>query len=198
MVSNRIQIRKAHESDSIIIAQLHIENIKAGFLTSLGKKLLTGIYSIIITGKESFCFVAESNGKIVAFLSATQDCNQLYRRFFRKNFFWGLKIIIMKVVNWQVLKKTVDHLFLPRRKVKLPASEFLTIAVDRSVKRLGVGTQLFRIMQKEFRKRKIEGFIAIVGQSLVPSNKFMHKMKGTKISEFEVHKGEKSNVYFWD
>lgn len=198
MSSQKFIIRKALIEDSGKIAQLHIKIIKAGFLSKLGKKLLTGIYLFIITSSESFCFVAESNSKIIGFLSATENCNLLYKRFFQKNFFWGLKIIMTKIFDLQVLRKSIDHLFMPRKRVSLPSAEFLTISVDNDIKRRGLGTQLFNAMKDEFKRRKVKKFIVIVGQSLTESNSFMNKMSAKKISEIEVHSGEKSNVYLWD
>lgn len=196
-MSEKILIRKARISDANKIAQLHIENISKGFLTKLGKKILVSIYRFIIIGPESFCFVAVINKKIIGFVSATEDCQLLYKRFFRKNFYLGIRVILTKVLDLSVIRKSIDHLFLPKRRQVLPKAEFLTIAVDRKIKRKGLGTKLFKRMKEEFKKRKTEGFIAIVGQSLKPSNKFMHKMKAIKISEIQVHKGEVSNVYFW-
>lgn len=193
----KIFIRKAKISDADEIAQLHIENINKGFLTKLGDKFLVGIYKFIIIGPESFCFVAVIDKKIVGFISATENCQLLYKRFFSKNFYLGFKVIIIKIFDLSVIRKSIDHLFLPKKRQVLPKAEFLTIAVDNKIKRKGLGTQLFERMRREFRKRKTEGFIAIVGQSLKPSNRFMDKMKAIKISEIQVHKGEISNVYFW-
>lgn len=193
----KIKIRKADKEDARIISHLHIRNIKLGFLTKLGPKLLEGVYRFIIVGEESFCYVAELDSKIVGFVAATEDCKLLYKRFFRKNFFWGMKIILTKILDGQVVRKSLDHIFLPRKKSVLPVAEFLTIAVDNCAKRLGVGTKLFKIMKDEFARRSTEGFIVVVGKGLRPSNSFMIKNGGIKVTEFQVHKGEDSNVYFW-
>jgi hypothetical protein len=197
MVEPKVSIFKATKNNSAEIAKLHIENIKSGFLTKLGHKLLTEIYSFIIGSPESFCYIVTDGKDINGFICATEDCRLLYKRFFKNNFYWGFRILFSKIFRPDIIRKSIDHVFLPRKRAILPPSEILTIAVDNKIVRKGIGTKMFKSIKGEFARRKKETFIAVVGVKLKASNNFMKKMHGKKFTEIEIHKGERSNVYFW-
>ncbi|HEC93008.1 MAG TPA: GNAT family N-acetyltransferase [Candidatus Atribacteria bacterium] len=69
------------------------------------------------------------------------------------------------------------------------------MAVKENYQRKGIAKQLFETLVSEFHTKGIKQFRIVVGSSLFKAKKFYQKMGCVKIAEFELHKGEKSEIY---
>src|SRR3972149_6713446 len=69
------------------IAKLHIQEIRTGFISSLGIGFVKALYHSLSESNSCFGFVAEENGKIAGFAVFATGTNDLYRSvIFRKGF----------------------------------------------------------------------------------------------------------------
>lgn len=193
-------IRKLEQKDVTEIAGIHVKEIPSGFLSSLGISFLKLIYQSMVRSEDSFCIVAEENGRIIGFVSGTIGIGKFYKEFFKKNFIKAGMILFLKALNPQFAKKIFETLFYPARKeqTKLPNAELMSIVVDKKYQGKGVSKDLFKRLVQEFKKRGIDKFKVTVGSNLVAACKFYEKMGGILHLEIEVHKGEKSRVYVWN
>ena len=60
-----VKIKEAVLTQSTELSDLHRKNICFGFLSHLGKRLLSLVYKSIIISPNAFCFVAEDEGRVV-------------------------------------------------------------------------------------------------------------------------------------
>ena len=60
-------------------AQLHIDGINQGFISSLGLDFVTALYRAIAQDPQSFGYVAVIDGKVVGFATFTTNLKGLYK-----------------------------------------------------------------------------------------------------------------------
>ena len=82
MNEDYIKIRNAHFSDCKEIGRIHKECLHKSFLATLGERFLTLLYKTLIEYKNGILIVAEDNGKIVGFVSATTNIGDFTKKRF--------------------------------------------------------------------------------------------------------------------
>jgi len=195
-----IQIKNADFSDCREIAKIHKECLTKSFLATLGEKFLTLLYKTLVEYKKGILLVAEDNGKIIGFVSATADTGGFYKYFLKKKFIEASFLLLPKAINLNTLRKIFETLKYSKKNkinILLPKAELLSIAVKEDYQRKGVAQQLFKALAKEFYKKGINEFKIVVGDSLLNAKKFYRKMGCIKVGEFELHKGERSEIYIF-
>lgn len=193
-----IQIRNAHFSDCREIAKIHKKCLDKSFLATLGEKFLTLLYKSLIECENGILIVAEDNGKIIGFVSATANTGDFYRYFLKKKFIKASFLLLPKAINLNTLRKIFETLKYSKKKeinVSLPEAELLSIAVKEDYQRKGIAKQLFEALVNEFHKKRIKEFRIVVGSNLFKAKKFYQKMGCIKLGEFELHEGKKSEIY---
>jgi ribosomal protein S18 acetylase RimI-like enzyme len=190
----------SYKQDIEKVARLHKRYISSGFLSSLGERFLEILYNYISRSEESFCIVAKHNGKVIGFISGTENVSKLYKGFIKENFLNAIVVLLPSLFNPLKLLKILETLFYPKKKKiveQLPDAELLSIVVDENFQGKNVAFLLFNELIKEFKKRNIYTFKIIVGSKLKKAIKFYEKMGCEKVGEIEVHKGEISFVYIY-
>ena len=107
-------------------------------------------------------------------------------------------MLLPKAIDLNTLKKIFETLKYSKKNeinILLPKAELLSIAVKEDYQRKGVAKQLFKALVNEFHKMGINEFRIVVGSSLFKAKNFYQKMGCIKVGEFELHKGEKSEIY---
>ena len=66
-------IKVLSKSFSSQVAQLHVDGIPSGFVSSLGVDFVTALYEAIAQSETSFGLVAEEDGKVVGFIAFTTN-----------------------------------------------------------------------------------------------------------------------------
>jgi ribosomal protein S18 acetylase RimI-like enzyme len=178
------------------VAELHIQSIGTGFISSLGIDFVTALYETIAQSKSSFGFVAQEANKIVGFVAFTTDISKLYRLVVLRKGLRFVTLLAGKMLSLQRLKRTLETLFYPSRikKMALPKAELLSIAVAKEHQGKGVGLALMERGLKECARRKIEKVKVLVGAQKERANKLYLKCGFELVGQVEYH-GVLSNVY---
>lgn len=179
-----------------LIAQLHIQGISTGFISSLGIDFVTALYKATAKDKYSFGFVAEENERVLGFVAFTANLNKLYKSVILKKS-WRLALLLVgKMFSLKQIKKVFETLFYPSRikKLELPAAELLSIVVAPESQGKGLGRQLLQKGLAECAKRGIEKVKVLVGADNKPANKLYLKCGFQVAGQIENH-GIISNIY---
>jgi len=188
-----MRIKKAELKDCARVADIHIEQIKTGFLSSLGKKFLKYFYSSMVDSDNAFLLVA-SDDNISGFISGVVDLNKFYSEFVRKYFFVSLPIIFKKLLS---LKKIIETMRYAKKESDLPGAELLTLAVLDSLKGQGVATKLLAAFNQEMKRRGVAEYKVLAGTELLRANGFYLKNGFVLHHRESIHKGKTSNVYLY-
>jgi len=139
------------------VAQLHIIGIKDGFVGSLGNKFICRLYQAMIESDQAFGFVAIKDGRVLGFVTCAESVWGVYKHIIKKNFCKLAWAILPKMFRWYNIKNTIAALLHPSKTGKnLPPAEFLSLVVDKSFRRMGVGKKLIELGRDEFRRRGIK------------------------------------------
>jgi ribosomal protein S18 acetylase RimI-like enzyme len=188
----------ADRSEAERIAEIHQQEIKKGFLSSLKSSFLTKIYSAVIESKSSFCIVAEENKEIIGFIAGTSDLDNFYFYFLKSYFFQAIFFLFPQIFNLDRIKKIIEILFYPRKEKKLPKAELLTIAVKSQFQGQGIATQMLKNFILEMKKRRVANFKVVVGEELSLAIGFYEKMGFKFYSSTTIHKNQPSRVYIYN
>ena len=96
-----VDIKPEHARD---IASLHIQNIRTGFISSLGIDFVTALYEAIGESNSSFGFVAKENDSVLGFVAFTTNLNKLYKSVILRN---GLRFAFLLADKMFSLKRIV-------------------------------------------------------------------------------------------
>ena len=193
-------IIKATRKDTRRIALMHMNELKSGFLSSLGPYFLTSIYNKVI--KKGVLLVYLNGHAIEGFVSFCPNTKKLMIYFAISNPFNLLWLTITCIRNPSILKKSLETFTAPFRssrkkltKADLPSAELLSIAVDSSIQTKGIGAQLLNTLEQELLKTGIKEYKVIAGTNLVSANNFYLKNGFVKVMNINIHGHELSNVY---
>ncbi len=190
--------RLAKKEEARQIAEIHKQEIKKGFLSSLNIFFLTTLYSAIIKSTSSFCVVAEEGGRVIGFIAGSKNLKEFYRYFLKRYFIQAIFILLPQVFNLQKLRKIFEALFYPQKEKDLPEAELLTIAVKKDYQGQGIAGQMLFKFIVEMKNRKVKIFKVLVGSELEPAVKFYKKNGFEFVKDINVHKNQVSHVYIYD
>jgi len=186
------------------IAELHIESISTGFISSLGIDFVASLYQAIAQSKSSFGFVAEKDGKVLGFVAFTTDLNKLYKSVILKKGLPFALLLAGRMFSFQRVKRAFETLFYPGRikrdpalrehKMNLPAAELLSIAVARQERRKGLAGQLIKKGFHHCQKEGIDKVKVLIGADNKPGNKLYLKFGFELVGQIASH-GVLSNIY---
>lgn len=129
------------------IAELHIEGINRGFISSLGIDFVTALYEAIAEDESCFGIVSE-NEEILGFVAFTKDINKLYKSIIRKKGLRFAFLLAKKMLSFKRIKKVFETLFYPSKvkdeDMNLPDAELLSIVVAPKARQMKQATQLVK------------------------------------------------------
>jgi ribosomal protein S18 acetylase RimI-like enzyme len=182
------------------IAQIHLNEISEGFLSTLGIDFLERLYKFIALSRHGFIFIATIKGQAIGFISGSTNTSRLYREFIL-NYGWKmLPVMLPKMFSLSLILKLKETLCYPQKKEcrELPQSEILNFCVDRNFQRKGIARLLFGHLVKEFNQRKVNNFKIVTGSQQISAQRFYKAMKATHISDIIIHNGIISHVYIYN
>ncbi|OHB59883.1 MAG: hypothetical protein A2173_12035 [Planctomycetes bacterium RBG_13_44_8b] len=193
------ELRLLCKSDVLSVAQLHINGISTGFISSLGQGFVAALYEAIIEDKNSFGFVAVIDNKVLGFIAFSTDLSKLYKYVALKRGIKFIFILAKRMLSFRVFKKICDNIFYPSRmkRMDLPNAEFLSIVVALEGRGKGIAKQLVDTAFTECRKRGIERVKVLVAADNEAANKLYRKCGFQLHSQINSHKVE-SNIYVKD
>ncbi len=178
---------------------IHRIEISRGFLSSLGDNALALLFSHALESRFGRLLIAKNalSGQIVGFLLGTIDTGAFYKDFLCRKFFKAIFVIAPKLLSFEKVRKVFETLFYPTKEElkALPKPELLDIAVLKEYQGTGVAQLLFQEFTKKLYAIGIDRFKITTGESLVEARRFYEKLGAKKVSEVEVHKGQKTWVY---
>jgi len=188
---------KLENSHTGRIAELHIQGISTGFISSLGIDFVTALYEAIAQSKFSFGFVAEENNKILGFVAFATNINKLYKSVILKEGWRFAFLSAGKMFSLRRMKKVLQTLFYASRikkKMDLPSAELLSIVVAEQAQGKGIGKQLLERGFRECAKRDVDKVKVLVGANNEPAIKLYLKFGFELAGQFDNH-GILSNIY---
>lgn len=192
-----MQIRKANFDDCSSVAKLHKEYLNKSFLGTLGPDFLSLLYRSLVDFEKGILLVAESEGKVIGFVSGTIKTGEFYKYFIKRNYSGIVFVLLPRIFSIKIIKKIIETAKYSKKDlgISVPDAELLSMAVADGFQGKGIAKQLFEKFIAEFHNKSMNGFKIIAGNELVKANKFYRKMGCEKISEIEIHNGDTSTVY---
>lgn len=191
--------RQSPESDFRQIAQLHQEEIRNGFLTSLGEDFLMRLYRSLAEDKNVFTVAARRDKEIIGYLCAAISTAGVYRRFLWRNAWRLAPALLPRLVSISTLRRVSETLLYPAKTAmsNLPEPEILNFCVKSSAQRCGVGRGLFQTLCDEFTRRGLQQLRIVTGQSQVSAQRFYESLGAVRVGSIEVHNSVPSLVYVY-
>lgn len=176
---------------------MHARNLDQGFLSTMGVDFLALMYQAIDESPGSVLLVEQHGEEVVGFVSGGIGMAAIYRRMLRH--------------PARLARAMAPCILQPRRLLRvleilrysgggtlpgsLPAAELLSIAVSPAWRGRQVAEHLYLRLVEHFDEKGILEFKIIVGESLLPAQRFYRRMGAVLAAEAEVHGGERSLVY---
>ncbi|UCF44047.1 MAG: GNAT family N-acetyltransferase [Planctomycetota bacterium] len=187
-----LTIKHAHD-----IANLHIQGINTGFISSLGVDFVTALYEAIAKSTSSFGYAVEDNDKVLGFVTFTTNLNKLYKSIIAKKGWRFALLLAGKMFSLDKIKKVFETLFYPSRikkKMNVPSAELLSIAINPETCRRGLATQLVKKGFEYCQRMGLDKVKVLVAADNEPANRLYLKCGFKLVGQIDNH-GITSNVY---
>ncbi|UWR01248.1 GNAT family N-acetyltransferase (plasmid) [Rhodobacteraceae bacterium S2214] len=178
------------------VAQLHINSIDQGFLSTLGERFLALLYRSIDETPQAVLIVERCEGEIIGFVSGGQGMKAIYKTMLRHfpSLAWSLAPALLSPAKiWRILE------ILRQKPASLsserPAWELFSIAVIPKVRGTGAAQDLYANFRQALLEQAVDRFAIVVGENLAPANRFYYHMGAKPAGEIFVHGDSKSIVY---
>jgi ribosomal protein S18 acetylase RimI-like enzyme len=178
------------------LAELHVQGIQTGFVSSLGHDFVVALYRAISQRKSSFGLVAEQDQTVLGFAAFTKNVNRLYEAVIFRRGIWFAFLLAGKLLSPARMKKAFETLLYPARirKMNLPSAELLSIVVRPEERRKGLARQLIEKGLQECQRRGIDRVKVLVGADNVAANTLYRKCGFEPAGQIKNH-GVLSNIY---
>lgn len=189
-------IQKIYDSLSLQIANLHIQGIPTGFISSLGLGFVAALYEAVAEDENSFGYVAVEDDEVLAFIAFSTNISKLYKHVALKKGFMFAIILVRRMLSFRVFKKVIDNILYPSRmkKTGLPSAELLSIVVAPQSQGKGIARQLVEKGLQECKSRGIDKVKVLASADNKFANKLYKKCGFEFFSQLDSH-GIKSNIY---
>lgn len=182
------------------VAELHAASIDRGFLSSLGVPFLTQLYRAIDESPESVLLVRELDGKVAGFVAGSIGMAPVRRALLRRP--WSLLAALAPaLVRPRMLVGLLEVVRATARasgRKDLPQAELLSLAVDPDHRRQGLAESLYRELLGAFAAMGARRFRIVVGDSLLPAQRFYSRMGAGPVAHAEIHRGQRSTILVHD
>jgi len=175
---------------------LHIQNLSyRSFITKFGAKFLEELYKDWIKGDNAILIIAKSNQNIEGFVLGIKN-NKLLFNPVKSKMIKYLKLIFFTLLKKpQFIPKILETFFYKRKSQTDINSELLVIVTSTENRSKGLGTELVRKLNEEFKKSGINQYVVTVHAEMEKSNKFYLKNKMSLLDSFMMF-NTKWNMYF--
>lgn len=183
----------------VCVAQMHIEGIDTGFLSSLGPKFVRELYAAIAVSPHAFGYVVEDSGRVLGFIVCATHVGRVYRTVLLRRG-WRLAMPLVRfAASPRVIRKVFQTLLYPVRKrsAELPHAEILSVVVAAEARRRGMGVMLMQAALDGFRQRKCRAVRVAVGAANEPANRY-YLGAGFRLAETCENHGIPMNIYVCD
>jgi len=188
-------IREIRVQDAKEIAQIHIETIDTGFISSLGLNFVRILYQEICKSEMGFGYIVEENSKVIGFIAGAMDISKLYKEIIFKRGFLFIIPLIKHFFRFATLKRIGETLFYPCKiKDSYCQAEILSVGVKKEYRGKGAGRKLMEAIVKEFRRRGVKEVKALTCDENEASNQY-YLSQGFKFINKIKHHENYLNIY---
>ena len=182
------------------LAEIHQEEITAGFLSTLGPDFLERLYRFIAASRHAFIFAATGQGQARGFICGSLNTNRLYRDLLLRHGWELAPRLLPRIFSVARLRRLKETLFYPQKREcrELPVSEILNFCVRRRYQRQGIARLLFKYLVAEFKSFQIEKIKIVTGEQQTSAQAFYQAMHARQISDLIIHDGTLSHVFIYD
>lgn len=170
-----MQIRQAHIQDVLLIAELHVKSLppKICDLTALNRKTVKIFYETVVKDKVGHLVIATENNSVIGFCLITKDTGTLFKKFFFKNFFQLLKVLI--VSDKTELVKIFFKKFFYNSLITDNRPQLVYIGIDKNYTGKGVAQMLLENIELQFKEWKIDEYTLDVEEENIAARRFYEK-----------------------
>lgn len=178
-------------------AELHVEGLDQGFLSSLGPGIMQLIFMHGAQSQFGTFIVCRRDGEVIGFLLGTLDTGKFYKDFILKRSVRAGLILLPQVFSLKRLKKIFETLSYPSKDElkELPRSELMDIVITDQAQGIGIGTLLLKKFSEILHDANITEFKVTTGEQLTNAAKFYEKHGGQYRGSIGLHEGAKIRVY---
>ena len=183
------------EKDCVEVSRIHKEALEGDYLPTLGLNVLKTIYKGLLKDKESFGYVAEENGKVIGFVTGSENTKNLFKKVIKQEFTPLSYYTLLALIKKPCLIKNLIQTFQYNEKVKTDANaELISIAIKEEHRGKDLGKSLTKILINDFKKRNINKIKVTVNKSNIGANKFYQRIGFKHIETFKIY-GKEMNLY---
>jgi ribosomal protein S18 acetylase RimI-like enzyme len=181
-------------------AEIHRNEIREGFLSTLGQDFLVVLYKTLADTGSAFVFAALDGERVLGFIVGAEDTGAVYKEFMRRAGFKAFVKLAPRMLSVGRIKRVFETVLYPKRKKgdDLPEPEILNFCVRSSLQGTGVGSSLFKELRAEFSRRGVEQIRIVTGENQRSAQTFYEKRGARLAANIEVHKDSSSRVYVFD
>ena len=194
--STRDVIRAATIADRRALADLHMQGIASGFLSSLGRGFLATLYSALIADRHSAVLVAENAGTVVGFVAGTTDTGAFYRRFGRR-YAISAGVRVLPRIRPGLIRRVRETRSYGLDGHEAVSAELLSMAVAPTARGRGLANRLGAELLDWARGHGIGAMKVVVGATNEPALRVYRKLGFGRDQAIEVHRGEPSLELVW-
>lgn len=188
-------VRPATDTDLGRVAELHVERIAEGFLSSLGVGFVRRLYRRVLRSADGFVLVAGPAGGVQGFVAGVGDVGALYRRFLvRDGVAAGLAAAPRLV---RAVPRVIETLRYPDTTGDLPDAEILAVAVAASATGAGMGRALVRAGVARFTDLDVAAAKVVTTADNAAAIAMYEASGFVPAAPIEVHAGRASEVLVW-
>ena len=180
------------------VAHLHAANLDQGFLATMGVGFLTELYRAIDKCPQSVLIVKCEQGKVIGFVSGVAaPMFVVYRRLMRRFLIWSIPLfpVLVSPARMSRVAEILRYAKSESPHHDLPIPELLSIVVAPNCRGKGIAESMYADLIEYFRQMQVAQFKIVVGEKLLPAQKFYVRMGAQPLAEMELHQGTKSVVY---
>ena len=181
------------------VADLNINGISSGFISSLGQDFVTSLYEAVAEDDNSFGFVALEDKQVIGFAAFSKNLSKLYKYVALKKGFKFAFILLRKLISLQTIKKIWSNIFYPKKmkRMNLPDAELLSIVIAPEGRGKGIAKNLIKKGFEECRLQDIKKLRVLVSADNQAANN-LYVDSGFKLHFRVDSHGIKSNIYVAD
>jgi ribosomal protein S18 acetylase RimI-like enzyme len=190
-----VLIRRATPADALAIARLHREGLPDAFLPKLGDGFLSKLYRALADDPGAVTIVAESEGRVVGFVSGVTSVRSSYKRFFLRHGISAGLSVAPRLLHPAKLRHAYETARYAGELGELPDAELLSIAVSPQCRTKGVGRDLASALIDGLAGLGVSDLKVVVAAANTGANRFYERLGFIPATTFDVHEGTSSNVW---
>lgn len=195
--TTQVRVRPARPQDAPAMARLHRTSMPTAFLPQLGDGFLRQLYREAIEDPDAVALVAERDGSMAGFATATSSVRSFYRRFALRRGALAGALAAPRLARPSVLRRARETAAYGTNGNGhgLPEAELLSIAVDEASRGRGIGRALEAAVRSGLAELGVSSFKVVVGADNAGANGFYRACGYRPAGRTAVHDGVRSEVW---